>query len=135
MDMSVDDGAHFLHLVVYRQLQVLGMCGKHGIHFGVDARGQPVGHTPFVTFYAGLHGHHVVAFALLPARVVTPQLHLGGFQIVARVKLIRDTHRTDIQCFEGCEEVFLAHRQHMQHAGLRQVVAVFGAPLALCEPD
>ena len=72
---------------------------------------------------------------LPPARIVASLLHLAGFQVVAGVVFVGDGDGADVQCLHRLKEVGGVEREHLQHARLRQVVAVFRSPFALRQPD
>ena len=46
-------------------------------------------------------------------RIVAFELHLARLEIIARVILVRDADRTDIERFHILKKVVLAQRQHM----------------------
>ena len=62
-------------------------------------------------------------------------MHLTRLEIVARIELVGNAHRADVECFDVGEEIIVAQGQHVQHTGLGQVVAVLGATFPLCQPD
>ena len=61
---------------------------------------------------------------------------LTRLEYIARLNLVRNTHRYDIEVLEIFPEIGCpAHVQHLQQALLRNVCPVFRPSLALCEPD
>ena len=67
--------------------------------------------------------------------ILAPFVKLHGFQLVARLPLVRDGNRSDPQLFKVLHEIGrAAHPEHLQETGLRAVVPVLRAPLFLRDP-
>ena len=101
----------------------------------VNAQCEAVGNAPFEAVNTRLHGAQVIGFGLPPARIVASLLHLAGFEVVAGVVLVGDGNGADIQCLHCLKEIRSIESEHLQYTGLGQVVTVFGATLALRQPD
>ena len=129
MQLTVDALAQRCEEVVLRQSAQL-------VYPRVDGCGTLVVYASLIAEDARLHIVQVVLFALLEGGVVALLLELLGFQVVARVELIADGQRHDVQIAQLVGKATLAaHRQHFQHRVLRMVTRVLGTSLALCYPD
>ncbi len=93
-------------------------------------------HTAFVLKQTCFHTEKVVAFCLFEIRVFRFQKKLARFQIVVGVKFVTDGDRHDVQFKEIVDSRFSTlDCEHLDEAFLSGVAAVFGASLALCNPN
>ena len=77
-----------------------------------------------------------IFFLLLYIRSLSAQEHFASLLCVARLELVRDTQRDDVQFFEIFLEAPLSgHIEHLEQALLGNVVAILGAAFPLGNPD
>ena len=89
----------------------------------IDRCSTMIVHASLIAKDACLHIIEVVLTALLKSRIVTLLLKLLCLQIVARIKLITDSERNDVQVAEFVSHfTFTSHSQHLQNRILGTVI-------------
>ena len=103
----------------------------------VNARRALVVHVALVAGYSRPHALDVVFGRLLPVGIVTLKLELPCLEIVARVILVRNCQRHNVQAAQLLNHTSgaSANGHHLEYCRLRAVVRVLGTPLALRNPD
>ena len=103
-------------------------------------------HPSLIAEDARFHIVQIVLSALFELGQVSFLLELLSLQVVARVKLIADGERHNVQLaqrFDDCRSAVgstlrftqSSHREHLQHRFLRAVVRILGTAFALRNPD
>ena len=113
MDMSVDESAYDLLLLMVGCGAVLGVLFEEFIQLAVDGGCESVDDMSFVATDPGFHRFDIIAFGLAPMRIIAPKLHLSRLEVVTRVVFVRETDRADVERFDGFEEVRRVHGEHM----------------------
>ena len=90
----------------------------------------------FIAHDARPHAQHIILFGLLPPFDVAFQLELPRLEVVARIELITDGQRNDVQLFQPFHRTARpTHRHHLQDGLLGAVVRILGPSFPLSNPD
>ena len=111
-------------------LEELGL--RHILQFpnpGIYRSSSTVHHPTLIPQDTGLHIVKVVLTRLLKGRVITFLLELLRLEVIARVKLIADGQRHNVQFLK-----ITAHSQHLKYCILSSVIRVLSPTLALGNP-
>ena len=129
MDATVEQARHRLVVLVVRLLLKRRQLG----HADGFAEGNM--HTAFLLQDAREDAVQVFARLLGIARILR-LVEFQGFQNVARLPLVADAHRDDMQVGQGLDLVLrLTHAEHLDDALIRQVDAILRATVALGYPN
>ena len=130
MYLVVDMGSNGIEEFLLRHLRV------EGIQILIDTWGCMIMHMSLVTEDTGLHAYEIIHRSLLPSFHITLLLILLSLEEVARIELIADRQRYEMELLQSFDNTtFTTHRHHLEDALLGTVIAILGSTLSLGNPD
>ena len=93
-------------------------------------------YSAFITSDASLHTEKVVILRLLVIGIITFELEFDSLEIVARVELIRNSQRREIERLQIIDEIgFSGQSEHLDETLLSEVIRILSAAFALSNPS
>ena len=130
MYLVVDMSSNGIEEFLLRHLWV------EGIQILIDTWGCMIMHMSLVTEDTGLHTYEIIHRSLLPSFHITLLLILLSLEEVARIVLIADRQRYEMELLQSFDNsTFTAHRHHLEDALLGTIIAILGSTLSLGNPD
>ena len=130
MYLVVDMGSNGIEEFLLRHFRV------ESIQILIDTWGCMIMHMSLVTEDTSLHAYEIIHRSLLPSFHVTLLLILLSLEEVARIILIADRQRYEMQLLQAVDDTtFSTHRHHLEDTLLRTVIAILGSTLSLGNPD